>query len=212
MHHGASSRQAHVPAFRVSTVRQHNDLIDRTALACMRSNADALIDTRTITTHSPAVMQDELRIGDLTHLGNIVVLKHVFPFPESCCNSNLISYADLHRRGNEHVPLTLSSWFELPGLPLRSSVTVSQFVSLTVHFSPGRNPPTVRLRGEIMSDVLPARSASRCCSTALWCNSTSSMTSLMIPKCSSFSQPAWSRPAFRSSIADFSAGTFCLCV
>ena len=28
------------------------------------------------------------------HLGNIVVLEHVSPFPESSRNSNLISYAD----------------------------------------------------------------------------------------------------------------------
>jgi len=63
-------------------------------------------------------MQDELGIGDLPHLGKIVVLKHVFPFPESGRDSNLISYADLHRRGNEHVPLTLSRWFELPDLPI----------------------------------------------------------------------------------------------
>src|ERR1700692_647790 len=44
--------------------------------------------------------------------------EHVFPFPESSRNSNLIPYADLHRRGNEHVPLTLSSWLELPNLPI----------------------------------------------------------------------------------------------
>ena len=45
----------------------------------MRGNADALIDARTVTAHSPAIMQDELRIGDFPHLGNIVVLEHVFP-------------------------------------------------------------------------------------------------------------------------------------
>src|SRR5271165_1278502 len=35
MHRVASSRQADVPAFCVRAVPQHNDLIDRTALACM---------------------------------------------------------------------------------------------------------------------------------------------------------------------------------
>ena len=84
----------------------------------MRGYADALIDTRTVTAHSPAVMQNKLGIGDRAHLGNIVVLEYSFAFPESCRNSNLISYADLHRRGNEHVPLTLSRWFELPDLPI----------------------------------------------------------------------------------------------
>ena len=62
----------------------------------MRGNADALIDARTIPAHSAAVTQDELGIGDIPHLGNIIVLEHVFPFPESSGNSNLISYADLH--------------------------------------------------------------------------------------------------------------------
>ena len=93
-------------------------MIDRTALACIRGYADTLIDARTIPAHSPAVMQDELGIGDLPHLGNIVVFEYVFPFPESCRDSNLISYADLHRRGNEHVPLTLSRWFELLDLSI----------------------------------------------------------------------------------------------
>src|ERR1700675_1033446 len=97
MHLGASSRQAHVPAFRVSAVRQRNHLIDRTALACMRGDADALIDARTVTARSPAIMQDEFRIGCFPPLGNIIVLEHVFPFPEPCRNSNLVSYADLHR-------------------------------------------------------------------------------------------------------------------
>src|SRR6516164_6392823 len=63
-------------------------------------------------------MQDELAISDLPHLGNIVVLEHVFLFPEPCRNANLISYADLHGRGNKHVPLTLGRWFELPHLPI----------------------------------------------------------------------------------------------
>jgi hypothetical protein len=61
-------------------------------------------------------MQDELGIGDLPHLGNIVVLEHVFSFPESPCNSDLISYADLHGRGNEHVPSPLGRGLELPDL------------------------------------------------------------------------------------------------
>src|ERR1700738_395068 len=52
------------------------------------------------------------------HPGNIVVLEHVFPFPDPGRNSDLISYADLHGRGNKHVPLTLGRWFELPGLPV----------------------------------------------------------------------------------------------
>jgi hypothetical protein len=33
----------------------------------MRGNANALIDARTITAHSPPVMQDELAISDLPH-------------------------------------------------------------------------------------------------------------------------------------------------
>src|SRR5262245_49343942 len=84
----------------------------------MRGNADALIDALTITAHPPPVMQNQLGFGDLSYLGNIVVLEHVFPRPESCRNSNLISYADLHRRGNKDVPLTLSRWFELPELSI----------------------------------------------------------------------------------------------
>src|SRR6516164_3395256 len=84
----------------------------------MRCYADALIDARTVTAHSSAVIQDELGVGDLPHLGNIIILEHVFPFPEACRNSNLISYAYQHRRGNEHVPLPLSRWFEVPDLPI----------------------------------------------------------------------------------------------
>jgi hypothetical protein len=41
--------------------------------------------------HAPAVILDEFGIGDLSYLGNIVILEHVFPRPESCHNSNLIS-------------------------------------------------------------------------------------------------------------------------
>jgi hypothetical protein len=48
-----SPREADVPAFGISAVRQHDDLIDRTALASVRGNANALIDARTITAHSP---------------------------------------------------------------------------------------------------------------------------------------------------------------
>src|SRR5271169_2615949 len=77
-------------------------------------------------------MYDELGIGDLPHLDNFVVLEHVFGFPESCRNSNLISYADLHRRGNEHVPLTLSRWFELTDLPI-----ALQRHGLAIRFSHG---------------------------------------------------------------------------
>jgi hypothetical protein len=62
-----------------------------------------VIDARTVTAHSPAIMQDELRIGNFPHLCNIVILKR-FPFSESCRNSDLISYTKLHRRGNEHLP------------------------------------------------------------------------------------------------------------
>jgi hypothetical protein len=47
-----------------------------------------------------------------------VVFEHVFAFPESRRHSNLVSYADLHRRGSEHIPLTLCGWFELPNLPM----------------------------------------------------------------------------------------------
>ena len=106
----------------------------------MRGNADALIDARTFTTHSPAVMQGELRIGDLPHLGNIVVLERVFPFPEPRRNSDLISYADLHGRGNEHVPLTLSRWFELPGLPIALQRHAS---AIRFPHDPGALPPEV---------------------------------------------------------------------
>jgi hypothetical protein len=67
-------------------------LVDRTALACVRGNADALVDARTITAHSPPVMQDELGIGDLPYLGNIVVFEDIFTFPKPRRNSNLISH------------------------------------------------------------------------------------------------------------------------
>ena len=72
----------------------------------------------TVTAHSPAVIQDELGICDLLHHSNIIILEHVFSFPESSRDSNLISYADLHRRGNEHVPLPLSGWFEPADFPI----------------------------------------------------------------------------------------------
>src|SRR5271166_5260351 len=97
---------------------RHDDLVDRTALACVGGDADALIDARTIPPHSPAVIQDELGIGDLPHHSNIIILEHAFSFPESPRDSNLISYADLHYRGNQHVPLSLSGRFELAGLPI----------------------------------------------------------------------------------------------
>jgi len=45
-------------------------------------------------------------------------LNKLFPFPESYRNSNLISYADLHRRGNKHVPLTLGRWLKLPNFSI----------------------------------------------------------------------------------------------
>jgi hypothetical protein len=77
-----------------------------------------LIDPGTVPPHSPAVIQDELGIGDLPHLSNIIILEHVFSFPESSRDSNLISYAYLNRRGNKHVPLPPSGWFELPDLPI----------------------------------------------------------------------------------------------
>jgi hypothetical protein len=57
----------------------------------MRGDADPLINPRAIPAHSPPVMQDKLRIGDIPHLGNIVILERVFPFSESCRNSNPIS-------------------------------------------------------------------------------------------------------------------------
>ena len=42
--------------------------------------------------HAPAVMQDELGVGNVLHLDSIVVREHVPPFPEPCCrNSDLIS-------------------------------------------------------------------------------------------------------------------------
>src|SRR5215475_9562477 len=44
-------------------------------------------------------------------------LKHAFPFSESCRNPSLISYADLHRRGNER-PTYHNRWFELPDFPI----------------------------------------------------------------------------------------------
>jgi hypothetical protein len=75
MHRFSCPRQANVPAFRVSAVRQHDDLVDRTALACIRGNGDALIDARTMPPHSTAVIQDELGIGDLPHLSNIIILE-----------------------------------------------------------------------------------------------------------------------------------------
>jgi len=74
--------------------------------------------------HSPAVTQDELGIGDFPYLGNIVILEPVFPFPEPCRNSNLISYTDLHGRGKKHVPLTLADGLNsriCPGLAIRLS-------------------------------------------------------------------------------------------
>jgi hypothetical protein len=81
-----------------------------------------LIDARTITAHSPAVMQDELGTGDLPHLGNIVVLEHVFSFSE-----------------------TLSRWLKLPNLPIAFEHHGLAIRFPTVHFSPGLNPPAVRV-------------------------------------------------------------------
>ncbi len=43
-----------------------------------------------------AALADELGIGNLPHLGNIIILEHVFSFPKPCRYSYLISYADLH--------------------------------------------------------------------------------------------------------------------
>src|SRR5436309_8226498 len=63
-----------------------------------------------------------------------------------------------------------------------------------------------------MSDVLPARSPARCCSTALFRNSAAIVNSLITPCFSNFAHPFSSRPALRSSIAALSAGTFCLWV
>jgi hypothetical protein len=50
----------------------------------------------------------------------------------------------------DHAHEVFVSWSVLffqiqPAFPLRSSVTVSQFVSLTVHWSPGRKPLALRL-------------------------------------------------------------------
>src|SRR5690348_4008640 len=70
---------------------------------------------RTIPPHPAAVVQDKLGIGDHSI---IIILEHVFPFPESSRDSNLISYTDLHCRGNEYVPLPLSGWSELPALSI----------------------------------------------------------------------------------------------
>src|SRR5271165_20122 len=101
MHRLSSPRQADIPTFRIRAVRQDDDLIDRTALAGVRGDANALIDARSVAPHSPAVIQDELSIGDLLHHTNVIILEDVFSFPESSRDSDLISHTDLHRRGNE---------------------------------------------------------------------------------------------------------------
>jgi len=54
----------------------------------------------------------------ISYFRNIVVLEHVLSLPEPCRYSDLISYADLHGRGSQHVPLTHGRWFELPSLPI----------------------------------------------------------------------------------------------
>ena len=57
--------------------------------------------------------------SDPAYLDNIIVLEHIFPFPESSRDSNLISYAHLDRRGNKHIPLTISNRrFKLPDLSI----------------------------------------------------------------------------------------------
>ena len=79
--------------------------------------------------HSPAVTQDELGIGDFPYLGNIVILEPVFPFPEPCRNSDLISYTDLHGRGKKHVPLTIGRWVKLADLPRSRNSFISPSTS-----------------------------------------------------------------------------------
>jgi hypothetical protein len=54
MHGFSSPRQADVLGFRVRAVRQHDDLVNRTALARVRGDADALIDARTIPLQTPS--------------------------------------------------------------------------------------------------------------------------------------------------------------
>jgi hypothetical protein len=41
-----------------------------------------LIDARTISTHSPAIVENKLAVGDFPNLGDVIVLEHVFSFPE----------------------------------------------------------------------------------------------------------------------------------
>ena len=79
MHGFSSPRQADVPAFGVSAVRQHDDLVDRTALACVRGDAHALIDARPVPPHSPAVIQDEFGIGDFRTCATSLFLNTFFP-------------------------------------------------------------------------------------------------------------------------------------
>ena len=61
----------------------------------MRRDAHSLIDARAITAHSPPVVEDELGMGNLADLGNIVVFEDILPFPEPCRNADAISYTHL---------------------------------------------------------------------------------------------------------------------